>query len=385
MRILHIIPYFFLSWSNGSPVELVHELATYLSYLGHDVTIYTTDVFNKKLEPIGKHSSKLINGYDYHVSEFESLIGYPICFSPMLIKSIFKTSKDFDIIHLHEYRTIQNIIARYSANRSQIPYILEAHGSLQRINRKSIKTLYDKACGFDILRDASRVIAITETEAEEYESRGLNRRKIDVIPNAIDFKEFENLPQIGKFKAEHGINNDKMITYIGRLDNTKGIDLLIKSFSYIAKDLKNIKLIIAGKDYGAEYELRQLVSRLDLIDDVLFVGFLSKKSKIEALRDSNVFVTPSYYGFPHTFLEACACGIPIVTTTKGDMLDWIDNNVGYRVAYDEIELAKSISKIITDDELEKDFGSKARSLAKEKFNWNVVIRDIDAAYKKAML
>ena len=62
---------------------------------------------------------------------------------------------------------------------------------------------------------------------------------------------------------------------------------------------------------------------------------MSEKEKITIFVDADVFVTPSFSGFPVTFLEACACSTPIITTNKGDELDWIHNKVGYVVEYNK--------------------------------------------------
>lgn len=56
------------------------------------------------------------------------------------------------------------------------------------------------------------------------------------------------------------------------------------------------------------------------------VELRSEKEKMMAFIDADVFVTPRFYGFPITFLEAIACGTPIVTTNAGDFIEGIDND-----------------------------------------------------------
>lgn len=54
---------------------------------------------------------------------------------------------------------------------------------------------------------------------------------------------------------------------------------------------------------------------------------MSEEEKIMAFIDADVFVTPVFYGFSSTFLEAMACGVPIITTNKGDFIDGINRLV----------------------------------------------------------
>ena len=99
-----------------------------------------------------------------------------------------------------------------------------------------------------------------------------------------------------------------------------------------------------------------------------------------AYADADVFVTPSFSGFPITFLEACACGTPIITTNNGDKLDWIDDKVGYVVKYDKDQLRDAIFKVLSDDELRRRFGGGGKRLAKEEFGWDKIVKRVEDLY-----
>lgn len=115
-------------------------------------------------------------------------------------------------------------------------------------------------------------------------------------------------------------------------------------------------------------------------DKVLLTGFISSEEKLMAFVDSDFFVTPSFSGFPMTFLESLACGTPIITTNIGDTLEWINNNVGYVVKYDRNQLADAMFRILSDESLRARFGDMGKQLAKDKFNWPLIIEKLEKIY-----
>jgi glycosyltransferase involved in cell wall biosynthesis len=125
--------------------------------------------------------------------------------------------------------------------------MVQAHGSLTTyFHRGTLKRIFDKLWGYKILQGAANVIAITETEAGQYQSMGVSEDKIEIVPNGIDLSEFENLPQRGEFRRKYGLgNSEKMILYLGRIHKTKGLNMLLKAFHKLCEELEKIKLVIA--------------------------------------------------------------------------------------------------------------------------------------------
>ena len=84
-----------------------------------------------------------------------------------------KQVKNFDIIHIHEHRTFLAVIVCYFAKKNNVPYIVQAHGSVMPFFQKTLfKKLFDKLWGNNILNNASNLIALTETESEQYQNDG---------------------------------------------------------------------------------------------------------------------------------------------------------------------------------------------------------------------
>ena len=249
------------------------------------------------------------------------------------------------------------------------------------VSYNEISKIFDLSFGYRILRDASKVITLTKTEAKQYKKMEVDEDKIEIVPNGIDLSEYKNLPERGGFRKKYLISDDeKMVLYIGRLHKTKGIDLLGKAFSDISKELDNVRLVLVGPDDGYQSALEELVKALKVDDKVLFTGFVTNDEKMTAFVDTDVFVTPSFSGFPVTFLEACACGTPIITTSNGDKLDWIHDTVGYVVEYGKEQLRAAITKVLCDEGLRKRFGKEGKKLVQEEFSWDKIIKKVEGIY-----
>lgn len=368
----------------GGVTEVSYNFSKRLVKNGHEVSVYTTDVGNDCYFRLNVPENKIVDGiYVHYFRNINNSLAFThrIFLSIGMFFTIRKDITNFDVIHVHELRGIQEILIRHYAKKYNIPYIIQAHGSLHHsFQKQRLKKIFDLLFGYKILRDASKVIALNKTEAEQYISMGVDKHKIETIPNGISI-ERGYLPFRGEFRKKYLIaDTDKIILYLGRLHRTKGIDLIIKAFAETSKEVNNIWLVLVGPDDGYQSALEELIQRLKVGRRVIFTGFVSNEEKMEALVDADVFVTPNFTGFPLTFLEACACGIPIITTVNGDELDWIQNKVGYIVAYNVNKLCLAIANLLNDDRLRHRFGEEGKRLAREEFGWDKVIKKLENVY-----
>nr|WP_319374726.1 glycosyltransferase [uncultured Methanobacterium sp.] len=381
MNILQVCQSFYPCFASGGVVGVVYEISKELVSRGNHVTVYTTDGC-PEVEGNNKNTKNIegVNVYYFKNLSKKLKSKFKITNPYHMLWVARKEIKNFDIIHVHEHRTFLAVISHHYAKKYDIPYIIQAHGSIMPHYQNSLfKKFFDKLWGYNILNDAARIIALNETELEQYQLMGVPQDKIVILPNGINLTEYENLPPRGQFKYKHNIKADaKIILYLGRLNRTKGIDNLVKAFPEILNQYKKVKLIIAGPNDGFYDYLYDLINDLSMHDKILLVGPLYDNDKLEAYVDADVFVTPKFSGFPLTFLEACACGTPIVTTDEGDKLDWI-TDVGF-IVNDE-NLAQCILQILSDDELSHTFGENGKKLVREKFNWQSVSNNIEELYK----
>ncbi len=376
MKILQVISY--LNPKFGGDVSVCTSLSRVLAGNHHDVTIITTD-----LNFDSAYADSLRN-------EGITVIPFPclahlglFLYTPSITTWLEQNLKGYEIIHAHNFRSYQNNKVHEYAVKSGVPYILQAHGSvLPFAEKQTLKKVYDLVWGKKILRDAVTVIALTGTESEQYQRMGVPKNNIVIIPNAIDPAIYENLPPYGKFRKKHGISDDcRIVLFVGRLHKTKGLDLLVDAFSELTGSDSEASLLLIGPDAGFLPELTIKIGQLNIQKKVRILGFVSPEEKIEAFVDADVFVTPSYSGFPVTFLEACSCGTPVVTTTNGDKLDWIEDQAGRVTRYDSHSLKTAVAEILGNRELQERFSENGKRIVAERFTWEIVAGNVEALYR----
>lgn len=380
MRILQVTHRFFSRSGGGSYV--IRNLSKSLQQRGHDVTIICSN-YHFEQEYIGELTKTGVTVIPFQVQWNFGQFYY----TKDLGKWLDQNLETFDVVHINGVRNYQNLLVIKYAKKYGVPVVMQAHGSLERIgNHKILKKLFDVISLPSLLEGTSKYIALSQSEKDAHIRMGIEASKVLIIPNGVNADDYHDLPEPGCFKRLYGIpEGKKIILYVGRIDQTKGIDLLIWAYKLILNEFEDVILVIAGSDEGYKRSLVQLVKSNDLEDDVLFIDYISEKQKLSAFIDSTVFVTPRFYGFPITFIESCACGLPIVTTDGGDYLDWIDGRVGCTTSYDEIELYQAIKKLISDDQLRAQFAYRCQQLVRKSLNWAVIVKEVESVYMKETL
>lgn len=390
MKILQVISSFPPAYSYGGPARMAYETSKHLVKNGHDVTVYTTDVYDAKSRLKYKENPMMMDGIKvYHFKNISNSLAknnFPI--APAMALALSRNIKDFDVIHINEYRTLQAKFVQYYASKYGIPYILQPRGTAPTISKGKQKEIFDYFFGYGIVSDASKIIATSRIESNQYGKvfPGFDNEKVVHIPNPIDIETYANLPKKGEFRKKYHIdNNDKMILFLSRIHERKGADLLIEAFGDLKKELENTKLVIAGPDEGYLDKLKSLVKELEIERDVIFPGPLYEKHKLEAYVDADVFVLPSkdyYESFGNVVLEACACGTPVIVTENCGISEWFKDGLGYVVKPSKIDLFNSLYQVFYIEDLKNTQMFKAKKFALE-FSWNRIIEKYEMAYRLA--
>jgi len=391
MKILQVCPKFHHSIASGS-TKVAYSVSKELAIRGHSVTVYTSDMKDKYTRiDHGVEEKDGVRVYRFQSIGTVITREMKIFVTPTIIPSLKNEIRSFDVIHVHEYRSFQNIVVHHYAKKYGVAYILQAHGSLPRImTKQKLKLVYDVLFGYRLLRDASKVIALTQVEAEQYKRMSVPEEKIAIIPNGIDLSEYAELPPKGSFKRKFNIPEDrKIILYLGRIHKTKGIDFLVKAYAHLIKEtnFRDAVLVIAGPDDGYLSEVKSLVHDLSVSDSVLFAGPLYGEDKLAAYVDSEVYVLPSRYEtFPMTILEAYACGKPIVTSRVGGLKDLVKNGeTGLLFEPGNVkQLARSIFNLLNDNNAAKEIGLKGKNFVRETFTIEKVVERLEKVYDEVV-
>ncbi|MDH5770503.1 MAG: glycosyltransferase family 4 protein [Candidatus Bathyarchaeota archaeon] len=382
MKILQITKYYYPNVCFGGPVQCTYNISNYMVRRGHDVTVYTTDAADTSTDVRTEEGFQLINGVK--VFFFRNLVKlYGFFISPAMIRALRKSISDFDVVHLHEYRTFQNLAFYYSSRRN-VPYVLSVHGEFEYEQESwdyfFLRRMFNIGFGTRLLKDASKLFAVTDTEASHFIQSGIPKDKIVTIPNAINPEDFSNPPPEGYFRTLFGLANEEIVLYLGRIGRFKGLDVLVKAFSLLRRD--NVKLVLAGPDDGFLEPLQRIVASLRLRDKVLFTGTLSRKLVAAALKDASIVVYASLQeGFPIVPLEAGMMEKPVIVSNHPSMEFVKEGRFGLAVEYGNIaQLGEALEKILGDQGLAKELGTNGRKFVLENFAWDVIAGKIENTY-----
>jgi len=382
VKILQIVPFF--APLHGGAAQVPYHLSRALAKRGHEVTLWTSDY------KISSDWIKSAQESGVEVCYFKTWLNLAkLLITPGLIVGTRERVKGFDIIHMHGYRTFQDIVVQRYASKYDVPYVLQAHGTLLRIMTKQrLKLAYDVVFGYRLLDKAARLIALNEMEADEYKSMKVSDRKIVILPNGIDDSEFKTLPERGKFRGKHGLDNSqKLILYLGRINAIKGLELLTRAFTELSMSLSDLKLVIVGPDDGYLSSLKALITELRIGDKVLLTGPLWGEDKLQAYIDSDVYVLPSLYDwFPLTVLEALACGLPVIVSDRCGIASAINGKTGLSFRYDDKEqLKRALAQMLSDEKMRHEFGDRGKALVRDQFTWERVAAEFEAIYEKVRI
>lgn len=385
MNILHVVPSFAPCFSGGGVVNASYQIAKKQTQTGHNVTVYTTDSCKNRLK-LNKNYNVDVDGIKvYYFKNISNTLKNSLTIdTPIaLIRKLRNTINNFDVIHLHEHRHSLAIITHHYALKNNIPYVIQAHGSvLPFFQKEKLKEIFDRLWGFNILHDASKALALTEIEKKQYLKMGVKEENIEIVPLGINLEEYSNLPKKGNFRKKYGIeDNDKLLLFLGRIHEIKGLDLLIKSFNNINNEY--VKLAIVGGDYGFLDKINSLIKEYNLKNKVILPGVLVGEDKKEALIDCDIFIMPSKYeSFTTSGLEAMASYKPLILTKNNHIQEWVKDNVGLVCDYNEKSLGTSIEKLLNNNKLQKEFGKKGKTLIERKYNWNIIEKQLEDIYNK---
>ena len=270
--------------------------------------------------------------------------------------------------------------------QEKIPYIIHGHGSVARVGKKWLKLFYDILWGYKLLENASKLIAVSNEEFIHYQKMGADEKKIHIIYNGVDATFFHNNRQKGLFRKKYNLKN-KIILYLGRIHETKGLDFLLHAFSSLSNKIKTTTIIVfIGTDEGYKKKLLLLAKKLHIENALYFIGSVDETEKKSAYYDADVFVNPARYmaGVALTTIEALLCNLPIITTNEsGEVIQ--KSGGGYLVNYgDVIDLKNKLEIVLENPKKLQAMISEGKKYILQNLTWNKVIEQNIKIYNNIM-
>jgi len=276
-------------------------------------------------------------------------------------------NKDFDIIHAHNYHAFPALFASLTKKGTFVfsPYY---HGKGSTFFRDFLNMPY-KLIGSKIFKIADRIISVSEFEKELIKKNFscLDDSKIIVIPSGVN---------IEKIKTAQPFDFDgKLILYIGRLDQYKNIDLVVRAMKY----LPDFKFYIIGKSGNYKQELLTLIKKMHMVERVKILDTVPNEEKYRWLKTCSLFINLSdIESFGITILEALCAGKSIIVNDAGGLGELAQKfkeiTAVDRSAYsDELNL-KEFAAII------KQTSGKTYYHDLAEYSWDIIAQRIEEAY-----
>jgi glycosyltransferase involved in cell wall biosynthesis len=297
-----------------------------------------------------------------------------------------KELMNFDVIHVDGYRSIPGALVCHYGSKYGIPVVMQPRGAMPVVvSSFAVKRAFDLLLGPRMLRQCAFLIASSEQEELGFHGIVPPGKRVVRIHDGIDLGEFKDLPEKGSFRRRYGITEPYLITYLGRLHQQKGIDVLIRAAA-TTRCRGQSRLAIIGPDDGFKPRLVALARELGLQDSVSFVAPVAGREKLEAYVDSDVVV---YAGQSESFglvpFEATMCGVPSISSEEAACAEILGAlGIGFRVPYgDPRKLAATIDTILeTRAEVIPRVQAAAMKL-RETLSWEEIARQYEDAYLTA--
>ena len=375
MKVALVCPASLPATQFGGIVFLAVDLAREISELGHEVTIYTTDLdFSNGPNKFSKTLPRSEKFEKFKINRTHTCFSLKLFFfNPSMYKEI-KNDRP-DIIHTIGLRSFQSIIAWLVSKKINIPLVVSDQGGLTThpdLDESGLflKILYNIQNFFikRIINHASGISAANEYEKEIFSN--LNKEsKVKIIRNGVNLK---SLVSKQNFKQKYQINS-KFILFVGRFSKVKGIETLIHAFNSIKNELKtvDVRLVIMGVDFGYQDEMFRLIKKLDLSEEIIVIKNPPRDDVISAYGDSEFLILPSHWELsPLVPLESFAFKKPVISTNSHGIPYTVQNNKnGILVdAKNSVQLSNAIIKLLNNSELREKLGLAGYNFVHDECN-----------------
>jgi phosphatidylinositol alpha-1,6-mannosyltransferase len=259
-----------------------------------------------------------------------------------------------------------------------IPYIIYTHGKEILENQKTPETEQLMRIAFD---SAARVVANSDYTAGLLKEFGVSADKIvRITPGILPQQWTKTVPsqQVEKLRQQHQLGNHPVILTVGRLNERKGHDTVIQAMPAILSEVPDAVYLIVGD--GLEREnLQTLTQQMGVEKAVIFAGEVGDEDLPAYYQLATIFTMISRQppgsheveGFGIVYLEANACGLPVVAGRSGGVPDAvIDGETGFLVnPFKPEETATAMIKLLQNTQLRQQLANTGQKRALEEFSW----------------
>ncbi len=257
--------------------------------------------------------------------------------------------------------------------------------------------------------DADRAIQCIErvkfiTAVSRFIAQGVEKlypdagSKLNVVYSGADIHQYkpvwseEALEQRAAIRSGYGLDEYRVVLYVGRLSRKKGAHILLQAMKEVMDAYPDTALMFVGSKWYGSNAADEYVRKLQLLAEqlrgpVVFTGFLTPYEIPDHYSIGDIFTCVSQWNEPlaRVHYEAMAAGLPVITTNRGGNAEVIEPGVNGLVIDDynnpEI-LAGKIAYLLEHPEEAKNMGIRGRKLVEEKYTWERVANQLLELFEK---
>lgn len=390
----------------GGQNVYVHQVGEALAALGYQVDMFTRKA-NLDDPEIVQHSPRcrtirLVAGPQAYVARDE-MMPYMPEFVEALLKFQAKHSITYKIIHTHYWMSGWVGMQLRQHYPVQLVHTYHSLGAIKYLSVPEIPAVANQrlAVEKDILESYDCVVATSPQEQNDLRQLVSTLGNTQVVPCGTDVNNFQIMSKLVSRQTLRIDPQDKVVLYVGRFDQRKGIETLIRAVGQICAqsnddaslDLDRLRLVIVGgsdpsqSDGQERLRIEELVAKLGITEQTNFVGMVGHDRLPLYYSAADVCVIPSHYEpFGLVAIEAMACGTPVVASAVGGLnFTVVAEETGILVpAQDVNAFAQAIKRTLVD----RLWAQKARKNSAQRvltyFSWSGVAQQLSNLYQELL-
>lgn len=237
------------------------------------------------------------------------------------------------------------------------------------------------------LRGSCRVVTNSDATSAEFRTFGVPEEKLTRLYPGVDPARFRPAPKDPDLLRRYGLTGKRVILTVARLDQRKGHDTVLRALARLPDP--DVVYLIVGRG-REEARLRALASACGVVDRVRFAGFVPDADLPAVYNLCDVFAMPNRVtegtdlsgdieGFGISFVEAGACGKPVVAGRSGGAVEAVvDGQTGLLVdPHSDREVAEALRRLLNDPAEARRLGEAGRRRAETLFDWEALAGQLE--------
>jgi len=401
MKIGHVVPIYRPGILPGC-AKYVQDISEALSKKGHSVTVLTANALTGRgwVDPLfGKYASKeeevmdgvrvkrlptrwQVTAAAYVVRRLAGRFLPPtvrnhvtlLSAGPYLASLKEELARgDYDVIHVTAFPFVIVRLVRDACRSLKRPFLCAPLIHFE-------DPLHQNPLLWDVLKEASVVIALSNYEKEGIIRRGVHSSRIRVIPPGVNLEEAKEAKG-ERFRARYELEGKQIVLFAGTKSHDKGALHLVEAASRLGPYEKDLVLVGLGLSTPEWEKKKRLLPKGRLLD----LGFVSEEEKRDAFDACDLFAMPSRYdSFGLVYLEAWRCGKPVIGANVGAIPEVIeDGKDGLLVEFGNVsQLASTMARLLGDPALRREMGQAGKRKVLERLNWDKNIPPLEEVYAR---